>query len=171
MTTATRVFISVSRKSSHYDSAWDSPNPVVRFALQVVKDCNLLSYNKLPTPRLLAKERWQRIHIVFDIFNDSYDPKTAHLAGQNDLPVVAVYLGGTDKASIAPSPLKEEVNKSIRNLHDWNGNESQAPFVVDHAKGNVPTYPNPRLMVGFPQSTVLSLDISQSHAEYLSIRQ
>lgn len=153
MATATRVFVSVSRKSSHYDSAWDSPDSIVQFGLQVVKENKLLSYDRPPTPRLLAKERWQRIHIVFDVFNDTYDPTTAHLAGQNDLPVIVVYLSGgsrdedENKASIACASLREEVNRTIRDLHDWNGNGSQPPFAVDHANGNIPTYLNPRSLI------------------------
>jgi len=152
MTTATRVFVSVSSKSSHYNSAWDSPDSIVRFALQVVKDSNLRSWDELPTPRFLAKERWQRIHIAFGIFNNTYDPQTAHLAGQNDLPVIAVYLTGKsanddNNALMASASLEEEVNQTIRDLHNWHGNGSHPPFAVDHANNNVPTYPNPRTLI------------------------
>ncbi|KAI1496263.1 hypothetical protein F5X99DRAFT_82116 [Biscogniauxia marginata] len=133
MTTATRVFVSVSPKSSHNGTAWGFPDSTVQFALQLIKESQLLLDDEFPRPLILAKERWHRIHIAFDIFNDNYDSSTAHLADRNDLPVIAVSLGGNghddqNKASIAPSSLQQEVNQTIRNLHDWNGDGSQPPF-------------------------------------------
>ncbi|KAI0839344.1 hypothetical protein F5Y06DRAFT_20075 [Hypoxylon sp. FL0890] len=145
---ATRIFVSVSSTSSHFEKAWDSPEIIIQFALDLIKRCNLVSYEKPPNPQFLAKERWHRIHIVFDIFNDKYDSTTAHLPNQNDLPVIAVYLGGnSNSANIALKGIKDQVNEEIRNLHDWNGHGSQPPFAVDHANGNVPTYPNPRTLI------------------------
>ncbi|KAI0398756.1 hypothetical protein F4802DRAFT_613872 [Xylaria palmicola] len=130
----------------------DSPDEVVQFTARLLSNSPLLPTDKLPAPRLLVKERWHRIHIVFDLFNDDYDSNTAHLPNLNDLPVIAVFLGeslGVDqnKSSKATSSLQKEVNRTIRDLHDWNGHGSQPPFVTDHANGNVPTYPNPRTII------------------------
>jgi len=152
MVAATRVFVSVSPKSSHFNSAWDSPESVIRFALQILKDSNLSSWDTPPSHRFIAKERWHRIHIIFDIFNDAYTPQNAHLPGENDLPVIAVSLSGTsyddqNKISTAPTNLRDEVNQTIRDFHNWHGNGSQAPFAVDHADGNIPTYPHPRTLI------------------------
>lgn len=159
MAIATRVFASVSRKSSYHDSAWECPESVIQCALQVVKDNNLLPDDEVSMPRLLAKERWQRIHIVFDIFNEGYVPETAHLPGQNNLPVMAVYLSGSgstdeNKAFIAHTLLEQEVNRTIQNFHNWHGYGSLPPFAVDHANGNIPTYPNPRTLIRVETSSV-----------------
>lgn len=147
-----RVFGSVSRKNLHRDSAWEFPQSVMQCSLQVLKDSNLLPDHEAAMPRLLAIEGWRRIHIVFDIFNEEYNPEAAHLPYQNNLPVIAVYLSGSgnndeNKAVIAPPLLQSEVNRTIQNFHDWHGFGSLPPFAVGHANGNVPTYPNPRTLV------------------------
>ncbi|KJZ72247.1 hypothetical protein HIM_08389 [Hirsutella minnesotensis 3608] len=149
---ARRVLVSVSPKSPHYNVAWKSPDEIVRIALALMKERNLITLNDAPAPRLLGIERWHRIHIVFDIHNDLYDPERAHLPNQNDLRVVEVYLSGAngeDKVivRVADKRRETEVNERIRELHDWNGNGSKPPFIADHANGNVPTYPNPRTLV------------------------
>jgi hypothetical protein len=132
--------------------AWDSPDAVVQAALKVLEESQLLPNNELSAPRLLAIERWHRIHLAFDIFNNNYDFNTAHLANQNDFPVIAVYLeghlhGDRNKALVAPSSLQKDVNETIRHLHDMNGWETQPPFFGDHANGNVPTYWHPRSLI------------------------
>jgi hypothetical protein len=140
-----RIFVSISPKSSLHDAAWESPDTIIQAALDLVRKHDLVA--GAPAPRLLAKERWHRIHIVFDIFNDDYEPDKAHLSGQNDLPVIAVYLSDQERAGIANNALAKRVNEEIRNFHDWTGIGSQAPFTIDHANGNIPTYPNPRSLV------------------------
>jgi hypothetical protein len=110
----------------------------------------LLDADKLPEPTLLVKERWSsRTYIVFDIFHDQYDPSTAHVPGQNDLPVTLIFLskkGKEESASvgIAPRQIEDKVNNDVRDIHDATRLGSRPPFSVDHMNGNVPCYPNPR---------------------------
>jgi hypothetical protein len=127
--------------------AWDSPDTIIQIALGLVRKHDLVACDRTPTPRLLAKERWHRIHIVFDIFNDHYESDKAHLPSQNDLPVIEVYLSGEEQARIANDAVAERVNRKIRDIHDWTGVGSQPPFTIDHANGNVPTYSNPRSLL------------------------
>jgi hypothetical protein len=95
--------------------------------------------------KFLATERWDiRTYIVFDVFHDSYDPDNAHLPGENDLPVISVFLSQKESASIAGRPIANKVNRDIRALHNATGPGSRPPFFVDHADGQVPFYPNPR---------------------------
>ena len=149
---ARRVFVSVSPKSPHYNVAWKSPDEMVRIALALIKERDLITLDNAPAPLLLGIERWHRIHLVFDIYNHLYDPDRAHLPNQNDLRVIEVYLSGVHgegKAIVrdADKRRETEVNEKIRELHDWNGIGSKPPFIADHANGNVPTYPNPRSLV------------------------
>lgn len=150
-----RVFVAVSRKSPSYDDAWDSPEKTIRDAVHLLQERRLLPREAAaPTPRFLAKERWHRILIVFEVFHDAYNPDDAHLPGRNDLPVIAVSFSAkhgqqvhTESAREADPRLQDQVNTQIRNLHDWHGMGSRPPFVVDHADGKVPTYANPRSLV------------------------
>lgn len=102
----------------------------------------------------LAKERWDsRIFIVFDVFHDTYDPDTAHLPGHGDLPVISVCFDRKESASIAGTPMKNQVNVDIRALHNSTGIGSKPPFEVDHANGKVPFYPNPRTSLAASHNT------------------
>lgn len=74
----------------------------------------------------------------------SYDPDSAHLPEQNDLPVIVVY-PQREKASFAGAPQRNRVNKQVQELHNSTGLGSRPPFAVDHADGKVPCYPNPRV--------------------------
>ncbi|KAJ9155686.1 hypothetical protein NKR23_g1564 [Pleurostoma richardsiae] len=153
-TKARRIFVSVSPRRPHFGQAWDSPDEITGLALEALKAHDSVALSDTPTPQLLAIERWHRIHIIFDIYNDGYDPDRAHLPDENDLHVIEVYLSGIiggDKVNVgvASTAWESEVNKNVRDLHDWNGNGSRPPppFVVDHANGNVSTYLNPRTLV------------------------
>jgi hypothetical protein len=88
---------------------------------------------------LLVIERWHRIHIVFDIHNPAYNPENAHLADENDLSVVAVYIAHDEVARPADEPLEMMVNRTVRSFHDNNVVGSRPPFYADHANGKVPT--------------------------------
>ncbi|KAH7175790.1 hypothetical protein EDB81DRAFT_633139 [Dactylonectria macrodidyma] len=95
--------------------------------------------------RFLATERWDlRTFIVFDMLHDSYDPDKAHLPGQDDLPVISVFFGLKESASIAGRPITNKVNSDIRAIHNATGPGSRPPFLVDHTGGKVPFYTNPR---------------------------
>ena len=152
-TTPKRVFISVSRRSLYHSNAWESSDEVVLKALDAAMKQGLLRSTERPTPRLLVKERWQRIHLVADVFHDAYDPAIGHLPETEDLPVIAVFLtGDEDKVYVAGPELSMEVNQQVREHHNQSGLGSLPPFVADHANGNVPTYPNPRTLVKATQS-------------------
>jgi len=137
-----RVLINVSRKNSYWSEAWQSPKKVIFAALELM-GIKVAERDML----FLAKERWnKRVYIVIDIFNDRYDSTTAHLLGQNDLPVIMVLLNEREN-SVCHSPgtqISNKVNKDIRDVHDAMGIGSRPPFTVDHANGHVPCYPNPR---------------------------
>ena len=73
---------------------------------------NVVHTGKHPRPRILVKERWtSRLWIVFDIFNNSYDPDTAYL------PVTMVSFGEKDTISTNKA-IEAKVNNSVRETHD-----------------------------------------------------
>lgn len=158
-TSATRrIFVSVSSKSPHFAAAWEDPQVVVQAALDLLKESNTISSppDAAPNPRLLLVERWCRIHLVFDIFHEAYDPEDAHLPGRYDLATIAVFFLQKDKTSIryataAESKLRREVNEQVRDFHNLTGTGSQPPFFIDHANGNVPTFWNPRIPGKLPE--------------------
>lgn len=141
-----RVFVSVSSRSPLFPVAWENPEMVIQDAIKLVIQQDLNPANT--APRLLVVERWSRIYVVFDLGHDNYKPETAHISGQNDLPVVAVDFSrdGISTARAASTGLQDEVNKQIREIHDLSGLGSQPPFIIDHANGKVPTFPYPRTM-------------------------
>lgn len=147
---AKRVLILVSRKSPHWVAAWESSEELVTIALNILEEKGFLpssdaAGNNHSEIRFLAKERWDlRTFIVFDIFHDTYNPDTAHLAGQDNLPVILVSFGKKETASVAGTPMRNKVNSDIRALHNSTGPGSRPPFAVDHADGHVPFYTNPR---------------------------
>lgn len=148
---AKRVVIIISKRSPHWRNAWVSDEGIVTIALRLIQEKQLIPVdvqNCTSTVKVLAKERWDlRTFIVFDIFNDTYDPDTAHLPGQNDLPVISVFLSRNESASEAGTPMLNKVNSDIRAIHNATGQGSRPPFVVDHSGGNVPFYPNPRTCI------------------------
>jgi hypothetical protein len=145
---AKRVAIIVSKRSPHWLKAWASSDEVIAIALKLVHEEGLIEFdaqNDASAVRVLAKERWDlRTYIVFDVFHHTYEPDNAHLRGQNDLPVISVFLGAKECASVAATPMANKVNKDIRTIHDATGPGSRPPFVVDHKDGKVPFYSNPR---------------------------
>jgi hypothetical protein len=145
--TPIRVLINISRKSSYWSEAWQSTEDVIIAALKLMIEHEVVEADAQMSYLFLARERWnKRVFIVFDIFNDRYDAATAHLPGQNDLPVTMVLLSERQK-SVSCSPgtqINNKVNKDIRDIHDSMGQGSKPPFTVDHADGQVPYYPNPR---------------------------
>lgn len=102
--------------------------------------------------KLIAKEMWECFNcLVVDVAHDEYNWNTAHLEGENDLPVITVrFSGKKETASIEGAAITTRVNQELRQLHDNEGYDSKPPFFVDHTNGRVPTYPKPR--------TVLPLD-------------
>lgn len=143
---AKRVFVSISTKSRHWKRAWDYSEEAVEAAVACLQQNGTTGFKTdAPIqPTMVVKERWaSRLWIVFDIFNTLYDPDCAHLPEQNDLPVIMVSLA--EKDVITTSKLiEDQVNKAVREAHDAHGVGSRPPFVIDHANGNIPTYPNPR---------------------------
>ncbi|KAJ0158284.1 hypothetical protein CTA2_11936 [Colletotrichum tanaceti] len=147
--TPRRVVVAVSRKSPHWAKAWASGEEMVALALRLMEEKHLIPPGLTPDDpcavKLLATERWDiRTYVVFDVFHDTYDPDTAHLPGENDLPVISVFLGRTESAGIAGRPMANKVNSDVRALHNSTGPDSRLSFFVDHADGKVPFYPNPR---------------------------
>lgn len=145
---AKRVLIIVSRNSPHWIKAWTSSEELIVSAIGVMQEKQLIPSDARDDPSaitFLAKERRDlRTLIVFDLFHDAYDPYNAHLPGRNDLPVISVFFGRNESASIAGKPMENKVNCDLRRLHNATGLGSRPPFVVDHADGRVPFYPNPR---------------------------
>lgn len=144
--------MSVSTKSSEHSTAWTSPLDTIQKSLQIIQEHEKISDGQLPTPYFLAKSRMSQIHLVFDIFNDAYDWKTAHLPAQNDLSVIAIYFTGQDGVDIHKlvedvGPLQNEINKHIRELHNDNGFDRKPPYEVDYKDRDPPTYSNPRTLV------------------------
>lgn len=92
-----RVLVSVSSRNPHYSEAWTSCQEVINIALQLIREKSLIAFDADdPRYQVLATERWNmRVYIVFDIFNELYDPDTAHLPGQNDISVISVFLHGS----------------------------------------------------------------------------
>lgn len=145
---AKRIVVIISKRSPYWWNAWVSDEEMVTIALRLMREKQLIPLNVqncTSTIRVLAKERWDlRTFVVFDIFNDTYNPDTAHLPGQNDLPVISVFLGKNESASVAGTPMINKVNSDIRAIHDTTSPGSRPPFVVDYSDGKVPFYPNPR---------------------------
>jgi len=145
---AQRVLVVVSRQSPHWLTAWASSDELIDVAFRLLRIKKLIpsdTENDSSTVMFLAKERWDlRTFLVFDIFHNTYNADDAHLPGQNDLPVISIFLGRKESAGIAGRPMANKVNADIRALHNATGPGSRPPFVVDHADGNVPFYPNPR---------------------------
>lgn len=148
---ARRVLVNVSPYSRCWTDAWIGSEQVMAAAVGLIKD--KLS-DALPPDtdaeydcRLLAIERWDsRMHIVFDVFHDGYDPDQAHLPGENSLPLITVSLGRMETVC-ASSPAEKTVNEAVRKLHDSFGWGGRPPFRVDHANGKVPYYENPRSLI------------------------
>ncbi|TWU77384.1 hypothetical protein ED733_006057 [Metarhizium rileyi] len=144
---AKRILVSVSSKSPYWSEAWESSLQVIKAALGLLEESKLICSdgNEHAKPRFLVKERWNvRTFIVFDMFYDTYDPNTAHLPSQNNLPVNSVFLGEKISMSVASNLVENEVNRRVQEIHDATGIGSRPPFSVDHMSGNMPCYTNSR---------------------------
>lgn len=145
---AKRVLIMVSRRSPQWENAWTSPEELIAIALRLAQESGLLPQCVQEDPsaiRFVAKERWDgRTFIVFDVHHDTYGPDRAHMHGQDNLPVIEVYLSRREIARMAGNPTANKVNGDVRALHDATGPGSRPPFSVDHSDGKVPFYSNPR---------------------------
>lgn len=140
------VFVSILVRSGYWLRAWDHSEEVINAAVVCIKDngAAVFSADMPPRLRMLVKERWtKRLWIVFDIFNDAYDPDKAHLLKMNDLPVIMVSLSEKDVITISKL-IEGKVNDSVREAHDVHGVGSRPPFIVDHTNGQILTYLNPR---------------------------
>ncbi|WQF77032.1 hypothetical protein CDEST_02046 [Colletotrichum destructivum] len=142
---AKRIFVSVSKKSRHWPQAWSYDKEIVDVAIDLIKSKDTAAQVAYADTMLVVQERWpMRIWIIFDIFNTEYDPSKAHLPGQNDLPVIAISLSNKTTITNATEGLENRVNKGVREAHDLHGDGSRAPFKIDHANNNIPTFPSPR---------------------------
>ncbi|KJZ68999.1 hypothetical protein HIM_11615 [Hirsutella minnesotensis 3608] len=98
-----------------------------------------------PKPRLLVKERWTaRTFVVFDLFNNSYNPDTAH-TDQDEISVIQVSLSEKESVNLAATGVRKIINNKVREIHNDTGFGSRPPFSVDHTDGKVPRYYNPRI--------------------------
>ncbi|KAI0532260.1 hypothetical protein GGR58DRAFT_507635 [Xylaria digitata] len=153
---ARRVLVIVPSRHSAWSTAWDKPEKVIEIALEVLKEKGLIPIDRceLSDARFIAKERWTAVtYLVFDIFHTAYDPVTAHIAGRNDLPLLAVWIGN-HTAMAATKGLEMQVNEDVREIHDNTGLGSQPPFDIDHLNGSGPTYSRPRTVIILPANNI-----------------
>jgi hypothetical protein len=143
-----RVFAVVMHKSPYWLSALSTTEDFLSIALEKLESSNLVqSYRGTELLlRLLVKHIWPRmIHVVFDIYNTSYDAGLAHLREYNNLPVVSIYFGrGEARTTLANAGIRDKVNIETANAHNLNGEYSVPPFIEDHTCGTPPMYLNPR---------------------------
>jgi hypothetical protein len=156
-----RILVVVTPRSQHWPSAWTSADDVVSAAAKCLEESQILRKHEDDLHiRLLAKHRWPcMVNIVFDTFNDSYDPKQAHLPEHNNLPVAVVRLGKKMSATHANTNLRDKVNKEIAIAHNLNGEDGLPPFLEDHTLNMVPEYANPRdfdLLTSMEDSTTVT---------------
>lgn len=159
--TARRVFVSISSKSAHWPEASepqtseaqisgaqisDSTKAAIDVAMDLIEREETIT-PPLGEPKMLVEERWgSRTHVVFDLFHETYNPEEAHLPGYGNLPVIAVWLSGTEVAQVATEGLRNRVNEEVRDTHRKFGKGGKPPFFIDHSGGKVPLFVNPRTM-------------------------
>ncbi|KAF2175330.1 hypothetical protein K469DRAFT_69023 [Zopfia rhizophila CBS 207.26] len=143
---AVRILAIVTRKSTYWHSAWTSTEDIVSTAVTNLRGSHFLQSSKDDLPiQLLAMHKWPHtIHIVFDIFNDSYDVTLAHLPEHNNLPIVSVHFGQRIKVARTSASLSNRVNTEIALAHNLNGQHGVPPFREDHTRDTPPLYLNPR---------------------------
>lgn len=142
---ATRIFVSISSQSQYWTQASQSAEAMGGVALDILQKNGFLTHSAVP--RFVAEERFTtRTHLIFDIFYNNYQPETAHLPGQGDLPVLRVSLSKGQGADRLGSQAQRMVNDRIREIHDLTGTGSVPPFFIDHSNGKLPTFWNPRTM-------------------------
>ena len=95
----------------------------------------------------LVYEKWRRFDVlVFDIFKDGYDWKTAH--DKSNLPVILLDHGrARRRISIAAPMVREEVNSGVASHHSLNGWQAHPPYVADYTLPEAPSYDCPRDMI------------------------
>ena len=143
-TTAKRIFVSISTKSRYWSQACESTEAVIEIALALAKQTNLVEPDTRDV-KWIVEEKWgSRTHIVFDVLHDTYDSKTAHLPGHNNLPVISVFLSREESVQTANQLLRNRVNEEVRETHRVHPAGIEPPFIVDHTNGNVPRYGCPR---------------------------
>ncbi|KAI0834046.1 hypothetical protein F5Y06DRAFT_180916 [Hypoxylon sp. FL0890] len=111
---------------------------------QVVFDtCSFLQVPEEES-RLIAIQKWPQLDIlVFEIFYDDYDLKTAH--HKADLPVLLVDYGkASSVVKTVSSEFREIINKHVASQHNLHGWDAKPPFVEDHTSYGPRRYENPR---------------------------
>jgi hypothetical protein len=112
-----RVLLNISCKSCHWQTACESPEEIVKIAIDAIQKNNWLSPNASASLKhtLLVTEKWTpQVFIVFDLFNDSYDPDTAHLPDRNDLPVFPIYISRKgEKETIDLGARSQEIDNLV----------------------------------------------------------
>jgi hypothetical protein len=143
---AARVLLMVSKTSPLYSQSWASTDKILPAALDALRSSRLIEQDTMDIPKRFLMKQRERIRdfIMFDIFNNSYNPALGHLP-KNNLPVLVVHFS-KDKAyaRIAEDGLQKRVNKEIRDAHNRNGIGSIPPFVLDYTTQEAPIYMNPR---------------------------
>lgn len=146
----TRILVTVSSLSQHWAEARTSAKRIETIAFGILEEEGLLPKNS--SVKLVAEERFDtRVHLVFDVFYDDYQPEIAHLRGQGELRVLHVSMSKTQDARKASPAIQKMVNDRIRQIHDQTGIGSVPPFFIDYTNGKVPTYWNPRTMEKAPR--------------------
>ncbi|CAN8097995.1 unnamed protein product [Discula destructiva] len=142
---ATRIFVSVSSQSQYWIQGSQAAETIGEVALGILKKNGLLPH--VTTPKFIAEEKFiTRMHFIFDIFNDDYQPENGHLPGQGELPVLRVWLSKGEGANTASVHIRRMVNERVREMHDLTGIGSLPPFFIDHSTGQTPTFWHPRTM-------------------------
>jgi hypothetical protein len=140
-----RTLVIVSRRSSLFATARDSPEELIPSATRLLKKNALLRLSDPSATRLLAVQKWRsRIFLVFDIANTDYDVMLGHLPEHNQLPVVVTHFSKKKSAYAANPWVSRRVNHDIAMLHNANGFDAVPPFIEDHSLGKKPAYHSPR---------------------------
>ncbi|KAG8406075.1 hypothetical protein J3459_017455 [Metarhizium acridum] len=144
-TDAKRVFVAVTNLHPLHVASWDSPDKVFQHALKLLQNTGLVATEN-PDYQFIAKERYNKIFFIYDIGNVNFRLATAHLPGDNDLPVLCVTLGKEEHVQAASRPVENQVNLRLREIYECHGYDAHPPFSIDHANGNIPTYTSPRTL-------------------------
>ncbi|KAI1089508.1 hypothetical protein F5B19DRAFT_372720 [Rostrohypoxylon terebratum] len=130
----TRIAVFLRRKSPLYSAPHQ----------QVVFDtCSILQVPSEES-RLIAVQKWPQLDIlVFEVFHDAYDPKTAH--HKADLPVLLVDYGkASSVAKNVSLEFRGTINKHVASQHNLHGWDAEPPFIEDHTSPGPRKYENPR---------------------------
>ncbi|KZZ90239.1 hypothetical protein AAL_07340 [Moelleriella libera RCEF 2490] len=158
-----RLLVIVKRGPEVWQQAWDEPQKIITRVLKRLKYNSLISPNNVydsPECRFMAVSRWDSVvFLVCDLFNFDYNHETAHLEGNNELPVKVVRVrqhrsrdGIVIKARAPPQAIAR-VGEALRDFHRSNGWDVYPPFKVDHANGVWPVYTHSRSVCPKPQKS------------------